>query len=117
MIKRIIPAPRTCFMLALILAVVASAMATTTFVLRKRVDDLGNVILGPSGRPIYEVDQWASFWNGWPSNIPWVAAQLFLILGIVLWFRGKFYAGKSRLQGSKRIAQQAGASDGDQPPN
>ncbi len=117
MIKRIIPAPRTCFMLALILVVVASAMATTTFVLRKRVDDLGNVMLGSTWRPMYELDQWASFWNGWPSNIPWVAAQFFLILGIVLWFRGKSYDGKMSRRGSKRIAQLAGQGDGDKPPN
>ena len=70
-------------------------MATTSIVLRKRVDAQGNVILAPNGHPLVEVDYWASFWHGWPSNIPWVLAEFFLILGIVLWIRGRFHKGQS----------------------
>lgn len=116
MLRRVIPAPRTCLMLALILFSVAGAMATTSFVLRKRVDDFGNVTFDSAGHPMYEVDQWASFWNGWLSNIPWVTAQFFLIFGVALWIRSKCAAAKSRHLESKQIAQQAAASDGDKPP-
>lgn len=108
-VERVIPRPRTCFMLALFLALFAGAMATSSFVLRKRVDALGNIMTDPSGQPLYEVDQWASFWRGWPSNIPWVLAQFFLILGIVLWIRGKIATGKSGHRESKQPAQRGEA--------
>jgi hypothetical protein len=99
-------------MLALFLALLAGAMATSTFVLRKRVDSLGNVLMDPNGQPMFEVDRWASFWRGWPSNIPWVLAQFFVFLGIVLWIRGKYLAAQSLHQESKKIAQQAASRNG-----
>jgi hypothetical protein len=111
-IERVIPRPRTCFMLTLILVLLAGAMATSSFVLRKRLDALGNVMMDPNGQPMFEVDQWASFWKGWPSNIPWVLAQFFVVLGIVLWIRGKYVAAKSHHQESKKPAQQAGSYHG-----
>ena len=54
---------------------------STYTVLRKCVDTDGHVMLNFDGRPLVEVDHWASFWNGWPSNIPIVAAIFPIILG------------------------------------
>lgn len=64
-------------------------MVTDSGVFRKRLDADGRVMLYPNGCPMIEVDEWASFWNGWPSNLPLVAAILFLILGVVLWIRSR----------------------------
>ena len=87
--KSIVPTPSTCFLTSLIFLFVGLVMVTDTGVFRKRLDADGRVMLLPNGRPVIEVDQWASFWNGWPSNLPLVAAILFLFLGVVLWFRSR----------------------------
>jgi hypothetical protein len=71
------------------LLMVSAGMASTYTVFRKRLDADGHVMLNSNGRPLVEVDQWASFWNGWPSNLPFVAAIFLLILGVVLWIRSR----------------------------
>ena len=91
LIKRFVPNPCTCFVLSVLLFLLGAGLATTYTVLRKRLDDSGHVMLAPNGRPLVEVDHWASFWNGWPSNLPAVAAIGFLLLGIVLLLLGKPY--------------------------
>ena len=110
--ERIIPAPRTCFVLSLVLFLVAFATSTTTFVFRKRMDDHGTIMIDQNGDPMYEIDQWASFWNGWPANISWLFAQFLLILGIILWIRSKFTAWQSGRRQPKQLAQQVGTSNG-----
>ncbi len=91
LIKRFVPSPCTCFVLSVLLFLLGAGLATTSTVLRKRLDESGHVMLAPNGRPLVEVNQWASFWNGWPSNLPVVAAIGFLLLGIVLLLLGKPY--------------------------
>ena len=87
--KSIAPTPSKCFLTSLILFLVGVSMASSYGVFRKRLDADGHVMLNSNGRPLVEIDQWASFWNGWPSNLPVVAALLFFILGVVLWIRSK----------------------------
>jgi hypothetical protein len=55
------------------------------------LDEHGRVMVGSNGRPLVEVDHWASFWNGWYSNIPGIAWVVFLMLGIFLLLIGRSY--------------------------
>jgi hypothetical protein len=71
-------------MLSVLLLLLSAGFATTSTVFRKRIDEDGNIMFAPNGRPLVEVDEWASFWNGWPSNLPAVAAIGFLLLGFLL---------------------------------
>lgn len=77
------------------------------------MDDHGTFMIDQNGEHMYEIDQWASFWNGWPANISWLLAQTFLILGIVLWVRSRFAAWQSGRRQSKLPAPQAGTSNGE----
>ena len=86
-ISRFIPTAKACFILTVILILLGCAMASTTFVVRKRVDHDGQVMLSPDGDPLLYVDQWASYWNGWPSNLPITAGVGFFTLGIVILIR------------------------------
>ena len=90
-IKRFVPSPCTCFVLSGLLFLLGAGLATTYTVLRNRVDESGHVMVAPNGRPLVVVDHWASFWNGWPSNLPAVAAIGFLLLGIILLLSGRPY--------------------------
>jgi hypothetical protein len=90
-IGRFSPSPGTCFILSLLFLLFGTGMASTYTVLRKRLDEQGHFMLAPNGRPLVEVDQWASFWNGWPSNIPVIIAVAFFLLGIALWIRNKHF--------------------------
>lgn len=92
-VSRFVPPPKTCFILAGLLLLFAGSMASSTFVVRNRVDDYGQVMRSPDGQPLIEVDQWASYWNGWPSTIPMTGALVFFILGIALFIRRKLANG------------------------
>lgn len=93
MIKSIFPTHHKCFLISLILFLVGVGMASSYAVFRNRLDDEGHVIMDSNGRTLVEIDQWASFWNGWPSNLPIVAAMLIFALGVVLWARSKLKKG------------------------
>ena len=89
--SRFVPTPQTYFILTVVLFLLGCGMTSTTFVLRKRVDHDGQIMLSPDGNPIFYIDSWASYWNGWLSNIPVTLAFGFLALGIVMLLRGMPY--------------------------
>jgi len=76
---------------SVLLFLLGAGLASSYAVFRKRLDESGHLLLAPNGRPLVEIDHWASFWNGWPSNLPGVAAIGFLLLGITLLLLGKPY--------------------------
>lgn len=86
-IRRFVPAPVTCFFLAGFLVLLGGSFASSTSVVRERLDDSGHVIIGTDGQPLIEIDQWASYWNGWAANLPLTAALGFLCFGFAsfLW--------------------------------
>ncbi|RYD40211.1 MAG: hypothetical protein EOP85_14640 [Verrucomicrobiaceae bacterium] len=63
--------------------VLGALMATTYTKMRPVLDAAGQQVFWESGRPRYEVDQWASFWNGWPSNVPIILALVFFLMAAV----------------------------------
>jgi hypothetical protein len=88
---RFAPSPCACFVTSILLLLLGAGLATTFTVVRKQLDAHGHVILGPNGRPLVEVDQWATFWNGWYSNIPGILSVAFLGLGVFLLLLGRPY--------------------------
>ena len=68
----------------MLLLLLAAGLSTDSMVFRKRLDEHGQILLAPNGRPMVEIDQWASFWHGWPSNLSMLAAVMFFCIGIFL---------------------------------
>ena len=105
-ISRFVPNPKICFILTGILLLVAGSLASSNFVVRNRVDDYGQVMRSPDGLPLIEVDQWASYWNGWPSNIPVTGALVFFVLGIALLIHRKLADGSQSTESKRPIKAQ-----------
>ena len=90
-LRQFAPSPCACFVTSILLLLLGAGLATTFTLFRKQLDEHGHVIVGPNGRPLVEIDHWASFWNGWYSNILGIASVLFLALGILLLLLGMPY--------------------------
>ncbi len=82
--RRFTPTPIKCFFLAGFLVLIGGSFASSTTIVRERLDNSGQVMTGADGQPLVEVDQWASYWNGWQANIPITAAIGFFCLGIAI---------------------------------
>lgn len=69
-----------CFCWAILLMLIAAGLATDTMVPLR--DASGKIPRDPDGHPIFKIDQWASFWNGWSANVPAVLAYAFFVAGV-----------------------------------
>jgi len=81
--KRFNVGPGTCLMAGMFFVVLGFLNATTFTKLRPVLDAAGKQVLRDDGTPRMETDQWATFWNGWSTNVPMMLAVVLFVVAVV----------------------------------
>jgi hypothetical protein len=83
--SELIATPSRCFVLALMLIMLAGGLASPFTVVRDKRDASGRTILDSEGTPIVEVDRFANFAAHWPENVCFMSGLAIGILGFAKW--------------------------------
>lgn len=80
--------------------VLGALTATTYTKMRPVLDAAGQQVFREDGSARYEVDQWVTFWNGWPTNVPMMLALVFFAMAVVKLLNGLWRICRRRVEKS-----------------
>ena len=104
------------FAAALLCLLLAWGLASPSTAFRSVVNEAGDVMLDPDGKPMYEFDYWTNVRAHWPENLSFVASGVSGFAGVLIVVRLIF---RSLLMGSpkeQKDAQQVVAPNRSLPP-